>query len=502
MIALLLMACSADKGPASAETGSPETGISPVESGDTGESPAPEPVCAEQERVALEGDVCVSAAPCAWGGEQSYEYFGWAVASGGDVDGDGLDDVMVAAPVWDAPSTDGLGSDAGRVVLISGSGLAEPGDGVLSSVYGVGYAENLGTSVAFVGDVDGDGLDDALLGAQGDDSAGENAGVAWLVPGAEAGWAAGSVDGAALAGWTGESEYARVGKSVAGGGDVDGDGLDDMVLGGELFTYDGEAEDFRQGRAYLVLGSEAPPAALADADAALDGPDAYGGVGKAAALGDLDGDGYADALLGAPYGCSYAGCVYALSGGVGGGGWTSPLADAPLRLEGEATYDVFGWQLAATDLDGDGADEIVVGAPLSDRAYASGGAVWIYRGADELAVLDGPWDDWQLGSGVLGGDDLDGDGREELLLGAVASWTGLHTKAGRYWLLGGADTPPASLSEARAVIHGAAVKDYLGSAAAMGDLDADGKAELIVGSGYVNTEEDYDIGATWVFWGG
>lgn len=508
MIALLLLACAGDKigvGKTPAETG--DTATSPVETGDTGETSEPAVACAEQRGSPLTGDVCVSAAPCAWGGEQTYEYFGWAVASGGDVDGDGHDDVMVGSPVWDAPSADGLGADVGRVVLISGGALAEPGDGVLSAVYGVGYAESLGTNVSFVGDLNGDGRDDALLGAQGDDVAAENAGAAWLMLGADEGWTDGAVDTAAAALWQGESEYARVGRALAGGEDIDGDGLDDLVLGGELSQYDGEDEDFREGRAYLVLGAETLPATLADADAALDGPDSYGGAGKALSMGDLNGDGYADTLVAAPYGCSYDGCVYLLSGGADGASWAGALDDAP-TLQGEATYDVFGWQLAAADLNGDGRDEVIVGAPLSDRAYASGGAVWIYEGsetffagAEAAAILDGPWDDWQLGSGVSAGGDMNGDGREELLLGAVAAYTGLHTKAGRHWLFAGAEALPAALDEADAVLHGAAVKDYLGSAGAFGDLDADGKADLFVASGYVNTDVAYDIGAAWVFWG-
>lgn len=507
MIALLLLACSGEKGVST--PGTETAGDSaPLHTDETADSAEPSRVCAEQRGDPLTGDVCVTSAPCTWEGEQSYEYFGWLVSSGEDVDGDGLDDVIVAAPVWDAPSSDGLGADAGRVLLISGAGLREPGDGVLSTVYGVGYAENLGTNLALVGDVNGDGFADALLGAHGDDVAAENAGAAWLVLGDASGWTEGPVDGAAATVWYGESEYARVGRSLAGGADIDGDGLDDMVLGGELSEYDGEDEGYREGRAYLMLGSAAPAVALADADAIQSGPDSYGGTGKASALGDLNGDGYADTLIGAPYGDSYRGCAYALPGSADHAAWSAPLTEAAQRLDGEASYDVFSWLMSAADLDGDGFDELVVGAPLSDRSDGSAGAVWIYAGAadfmdgpEAVAILDGPWEDWQLGSGLSSGGDMNGDGRDELLVGAVAAYTGLHTKTGRFYLFEGSDTPPAAVDEADAVLHGAAVKDYLGGSSAFGDLDGDGRADLIVASGYTNTDEAYDIGSARVFWG-
>ena len=99
---------------------------------------------------------------------------------------------------------------------------------------------------------------------------------------------------------------------------------------------------------------------------------------------------------------------------------------------------------------------------------------------------------------MFAGGDLNGDGSSELLVGAVSAWTNLHTKAGRFYLFDGGAVWPGGVADARAVIHGAAVKDYLGNSATFGDLDADGTADLVIGSGYINTDTLYDVGGSWV----
>lgn len=506
---LLLVGC-AEKGPATNPGDDSNPGLDTGEStqpDDTGDLPV-EPACATLDQAPVEGDVCISAAACALGGAQSYEYFGWQVASGGDVDGDGVSDLLIGAPVYDATGDAGALTDAGRALLVSGALLSVGGDPVISQLDGVAYAENAATSVALAGDVNGDGLWDALIGAHGNDVAGENAGAAYLVLGADGGWTDAPLTEAAHAIFYGESEYSRVGRVLTSAGDVDGDGLDDLLLSGELYTYDGESEDFRAGRAYLVLGdADLSLLNLADADVALDGSGSIEAAGRGLAAGDMDGDGYSDPAVAGPYGgTSYRGLVYVEQGGADLSAWGTSLSSAPAQIGGEASYDALGWSMAAADLNGDGSADLAIGSPLSDRAYASGGAVSLVAGGPEFfagapavdGVIDGPWDDWELGAGVFAGGDTNGDGASELLIGAISAWTNLHTKAGRFYLFDGGTSWPGGVSEARAVVHGAAVKDYLGNSATFGDLDADGRDDLIIGSGYVNTDTDYDIGGTWV----
>lgn len=506
LILALALGCEG-KAPAPLDTHSPlDTGESLPD--DTAVEDSAAPACATGEQAPVEGDVCISAAACALTGEQSYEYYGWAVASGGDVDGDGVADLLIGAPVYDVTGESGALTDAGRALLVSGALLSVGGDPAVSQLDGVAYAENNATGVALVGDVNGDGLADALIGAHGNDVAGENAGAAYLVLGAEGGWRSGPITDAASAVFYGESEYARVGRVVTGAGDVDGDGLDELLLTGELYTYDGESEDFRAGRVYLVRGdADLSMLDLADADVALNGSGSIEAAGRGLAAGDMDGDGYADVAVAGPYGgTSYRGLVYLEQGGADLSAWGGALADAPAQIGGEASYDALGWSMAAADMTGDGAADLAIGAPLSDRAYGSGGAVSLVSGGPDLfagapeveAVIDGPWDDWELGAGVFAGGDLNGDGASELLVGAVSAWTNLHTKAGRFYLFDGGAAWPGSVADARAVIHGAAVKDYLGNSAAFGDLDADGTADLVIGSGYINTDTLYDVGGAWV----
>ena len=489
------------------DSGTSGTDSGSTDSPETGEG-EPEPACASEDQGPISGEVCVTGAACALEGEQSYEYYGWQVASGGDLDGDGVHDLVIGAPVYDVSSDAGTLTDAGRALLVSGALLSAGGDPVTAQLDGVAYAQNAATGVALAGDVNGDGLTDALIGAHGDDSAGENAGRAYLVLGAEGGLSSGSLDAAAAAVFDGESEYARVGRVLSPAGDVDGDGLDDFLLSGELYTYDGEEEDFRAGRAYLILGEpDLSMLSLADAPVRLDGAGSIEAAGRGLGSGDMDGDGYSDVAIAGPYGgTSYRGLVYVEQGGPDLSGWGTALTDAPAQIEGEASYDATGWSMAAADLTGDGCADLAIGAPLSDRAYASGGAVMLVGGVADFfagapsvdATVDGPWDAWELGAGVFAGGDLDGDGASELLVGAVSAYTGLHTKAGRFYLFSAAAAWPSSVADAKALIHGAAVKDYLGNAASFGDLDADGRDDLVLGSGYTNTETTYDVGSTWV----
>ena len=248
----------------------------------------------------------------------------------------------------------------GLVYLILGD--SAPGDEDLGSADAQYTGEEIddaaGTSVTGAGDVDGDGYADLLVGAPG---VATKTGAAYLVLG---GSAPGDLDlGSADAQYTGEEIGDYAGNSVAGAGDVDGDGSPDLLIGAYINDDGGSGA----GAAYLVLGDSAPgDLDLGSADAQYTGEQAGDGAGSSVAgAGDVDGDGYADLLMGARYnhdGGDYAGAAYLVLGGSAPGDLDLGSADA--QYTGELG-DYAGTSVAgAGDIDGDDHADLLIGAYL------------------------------------------------------------------------------------------------------------------------------------------
>ena len=459
----------------------------------------------------LSSHSCVDEAPCSWEGDQSYAYFGYVLDGGADLDGDGRDDVVVGAPTWDSGST----VDGGRASIISGGSLDDGEGGVAASLQGTADGDFAGTSLAIVGDVNGDGIADLLVGARGADAGGEESGEAQLLMGRTDGFEADLLS--ADASWVGSEAYSRVGTTVGGGGDLDGDGLADLLVPAELSTYDveDEDEDMGAGAVHVVLGSAAGfglGTDIADSDARFAGESDGDGAGLAVASADLDGDGYAEIIVGAPYAGSKRGQVYVIAGSAAAPASAS-LSEATLVLQGDSAYDAYGWSLATGDVTGDGLADLAIGAPLNDASWSTAGLVVLVEGSTELmdgtpsprATWLGEFDDTQLGMGLALGRDISGDGVGDLVMGAVSTYAGLTTKSGRTYVVhGGSDWPSEAVSAdtADVMVHGGATKDYLGRANTVADLDNDGTSDLVIASGYVNTSTGYDAGKVYLFWGG
>jgi hypothetical protein len=501
----LLLLVSACKDKAS------ETGTLVSDSAQDSAEPAPSGCTDQANPAPLGANSCVSEAPCQWSGSQSYAYFGYALDAGQDVDGDGREDLIVGAPLEDVAGAKSTLADAGTTTLISGGALDSGTNGTLAVLPGQNAGDYSGTSVALLGDTNGDGLSEILVGARGSDEAGEEAGSAHLYLGSSAGWE-GASPHVIL---TGERAWSKAGTTVAATGDANGDGLADFLINGELRRVDPDSgnESYDAGRVYLLFGRTSTwdtTASLADADVAWSGESAGHAAGLGLARGgDIDGDGYTDPAIGAPYAASYKGRVYVIPGGPEL--TSSSLAEAPVQIDGEAAYDAFGWSLTTGDLNGDGLAELIVGAPLSDRGWDTGGAVMVYLGAPDFfegtpvvhTIFNGEFDDHQLGTGLVAHADLTADGHPDLLMGAVSAWRGLVTKGGRMALASGpiSDWPAeVDMGAVDIQLHGESVKDYLGRAAASADLDGDGLSDLVVGSGYTNSY-GYDSGSIYLFWG-
>ena len=507
---LLLAACHSDPTPKTPATGTDDTaGGGTTDSGTTSAA-----TCRDQPAVALGADTCVSEAPCTWEGDQSYAYLGYVLAAG-DITGDGVPDLLTGAPTWDrSPNEGGQVADGGRAVVYSGATILAGGDALVGAFEGELDGDYVGTTVLIAGDLDGDGVDDWLTGGRGAEGPGgeAEAGAAYLILGGSP-----PSDGTygAAAVFTGDRAYSRVGTALGAPGDVDGDGLADLLLSGELRNDDVDTPDesYTSGRVGLFYGHAgtwAPSTPLAEADAVWEGQGTMDATGLAMTGGDLDGDGYADVVIASPYGAGLKGRVSVIQGGPGTISGAQDLTAAAVQIDGAAAYDAFGWSLSVGELTGDGVADLAVGAPLSDLAWPNGGAVYVHQGGPDffagpstaIGSITGEFDDHQLGTGLLAGQDLDGDGTGDLVLGAVSTWKGVLTKSGRIYIHPGGswalETPAADLP---VKISGAGVKDYLGRATAATDLDGDGHPELLLGSGYTNHGEGYDMGSIYLFWG-
>jgi hypothetical protein len=358
--------------------------------------------------------------------DQAGAFFGGAVAGGGDVNGDGFDEVLVTA--WGHSA----GQDQeGRAAVFHGS-LA--GLDITAGWWADGEQSGaqLGFSGAIAGDVNGDDLADVIVGAPSYDDGEVDEGAAWLHLGSPAG-----LENEAT--WSAQSNQATAafGTSVAFAGDVNGDGLDDVIVGAP--HHDDLVLD--EGRAYLYLGS---PSGL-DAEPAWthtsNQPHAHLGWSVASA-GDVDGDGYDDVVVGAPEVDDpedQEGQVSVFLGSASG------LATLPAwTAEADQTYGYMGASArSAGDVNADGFGDVVLGAEQFDDGTTDEGAAFVFLGSAAglettpvFVVSSTQLGSW-FGVAVAAAGDVDGDGNDDVLVGAPR-YDSAETDEGRAYLFEGA----------------------------------------------------------------
>ena len=441
---------------------------------------------------------------------------GFSVAAGGDVNDDGLDDVILGAP-GRAGVYVVFGKEDGDVVDLSDL-ENESGGGFL--IVGTNNDDGVGVAVAGGIDVNDDGMDDIIIGAPESDVSAANAGFSYVV--------FGKADFTSVAlsdlesesgggfGIAGELNSDRSGSSVAAIGDVNDDGFDDVAIGAPEANPNGGDS----GRVYVVFGTDGTDIVLL-ADVAvgtggfpIDGTVASGFVGDTlSGVGDVDGDLVPDLLIGAqlegPNGTAYL----VLGKDTGTAVLLNGSGSGAFAITGEGEGDDAGSCVGpAGDVDGDGLADLVIGA---HEAGNDAGAAYVVFGKDDTDAVPlgdvaggtGGYkiaapDDERLGFGCGGGGDVNGDGVPDIVIGAIPVPGG----AGRTFVVHGKDdgtqVEVADLIQGDGgfALDGENDFDVAGlSVANAGDVNGDGFGDVLIGAaGYPAGD---DAGRAYVVFG-
>ena len=347
-------------------------------------------------------------------GDSVGDFFGVSVSGAGDVNGDGFADLIVGAA-----QDDNNGADAGSARVLSGLNGS-----VLYTFNGDSPFDFFGVSVSGAGDVDGDGYADLIVGARGDDNNGERSGSARVFSG---------LDGSILYTFDGDSAADTFGASVSGAGDVNGDGFADLIVGAAQDDNNG----FSSGSARVFSGLDGSILFTFDGDSAID----LFGISVSGA-GDVDGDGFADIIVGArrdDNNGDSSGSARVFSGADGSVLYT---------FNGDSPFDFFGGSVSgAGDVDGDGFADLIVGAHLDDNNGTDSGSARVFSGFDGsvLYTFDGDSGGDRFGLSVSGAGDVDGDSFADLIVGAVFDDNN-GTDSGSARVISGLFVPPDALT--------------------------------------------------------
>jgi hypothetical protein len=396
-----------------------------------------------------------------------------AVSSAGDMNGDGFDDVIVS-------STYGGSNGTGLAYVVFGKASGFGTNGVVDLAHlpaTDGFAivgepqKYIGHSVSSLGDINGDGFDDIIVGEPGGNaSAGQaGTGLAFVIfghPGTFGTIQLADIPNFPAAGFViqGDAAGDEAGFSVSGAGDINGDGLDDIIVGAAF----GDNGGTDAGEAYVIFGRANGFGTIdltnltASAGFIIQGDAANDEAGfSVSSAGDVNHDGFDDLILGAitnDAGLTNAGRSYVIFGHAGGFSnidLTNLDPAAGFVIQGAAVDDVSGWSVSgAGDINGDGADDLLVGAPFGDLGGTNAGQAYVVSGTNTG------------GTARDVDNDFNGDGRSDILWrhddGRLTDWLG--TAAGGYLT-----NAPNSLYSV--------TTDW--QVAGTGDFDGDGRDDIL-----------------------
>ena len=393
-------------------------------------------------------------------GQGINNYFGCSVSGSDDVNNDGYDDVIVGAH--------GYNNDTGRAYIYYGGAVINPNPSADLTMDGEGADHFFGVSVSGAGDVNNDGFDDVIVGAQYIGGTGR----AYVYFGGS------PMNNNADVTMTGEYT-GYFGVSVSGAGDVNNDGFDDVIIGD--YQYNAYT-----GRAYIYYGGATMNNT---ADLFLDGEatgDWFGG--SVSGAGDVNNDGYDDVIVSASNHNSSTGRAYVYYGG-------SPMNNvADVTMDGENQCDEFGVSVSgAGNVNNNDYDDVIVGAWNYNN---NTGRAYIYYGGPTLnpdgnIILDGEGADDYFGISVSGAGDVNNDNFADVIVGAA----GYSSNTGRAYIYYGGPTldPNGNI-----VLNAEGADDYFGgSVSGAGDVNNDGFDDVIVGAAGYNVGD----GRAYIYYG-
>jgi len=454
---------------------------------------------------ALSGSLSLSSADLTVQSSTATDALGWSVYGPGDVNGDALPDLLVGAP-----DNDLGGSAAGAVFLYLGTSRGTLSlSSATASILGDKANDNAGYALSG-GDFDEDGYADIAVGAYQFDGGASNAGGLYIVHGPVSGTVDLASPTVALLGVSKDDDAAS---ALATLPDLDGDGAVELLVGAPGYD-DGPTKGV--GAAYLLAAADlgAGSRSLSSASATLVGEDSSDGAGIATGGGDFNCDGVGDAIVGASKrdsGGTDRGTVYVLYGPFSG---TVDLSTADLIYNGTANSDFLGVAVSSLgDFSGDDCDDWAAGATGFDSTVSGAGAAFFFFGGASVsgsgtaslladgrvtgsAATDG------LGNALTAAGDINGDGDLDLLVGAASATSSGLNDSGAAYLFYGPLSGTLSASAADATLSGPAASANAGrSVAGLGDVDDDGKSDLLIGGDDVTVGAATDAGTAWLYLG-